>query len=259
MTAIQVTHLDVAYEQRTIINNLNLEFPKGKISIIIGSNGSGKSTLLKTVARIIKPKKGSIIINGKDVRKQTGKHVAKQVAVLPQNPIAPQGLLVKELVAYGRFPYQKAMGGLNEHDHAIIQWAIKETGLSGFQDCPIDNLSGGQRQRAWIAMALAQETEILLLDEPTTYLDISYQLEILQLLQQLNQKEKRTIVMVLHDLNLASRFADHIVGVKSGEVIFSGPPKDVINPQNLYQIYGIKAKMELNETGDYPICVEYDF
>lgn len=257
MDAIEVKDLDVAYEQKYIIQNMNLEIPKGKITMIIGSNGCGKSTLLKTIARIITPKRGEIKLDGVSLKAQAPKEIAKKMAVLPQSPIVPSGLLVKELVSYGRFPYQSAMGGLKEKDIEMVNWAMKVTGISEFSERSVDSLSGGQRQRAWIAMALAQETEILVLDEPTTYLDMAHQLEILMLLQKLNKEENRTIVMVLHELNNATKFADYLIGVKEGEVVFCGKPLDVITHENLYTLYGIDAKLQLDETGQYPICVDF--
>lgn len=258
ISQIQVEALDVAYEKNLIIENMNLSIPKGKITMIIGANGCGKSTLLKTVARIIKPKNGTIKINGKNIKEQAPKEIAKDMAVLPQSPKAPQGLLIRELVSYGRFPYQSAMGGMSEHDYEVVDWALEVTGMKEFANQSVDEVSGGQRQRAWIAMALAQETEILVLDEPTTYLDMSHQLEILKLLQKLNREQNRTIVMVLHELNNATKFADHIIGVKSGKVLFEGSPKSVITEENLQQLYGIKAKLAMDETGTYPICVDFD-
>lgn len=257
MDAIEVKDLDVAYEQKYIIKNMNLEIPEGKITMIIGSNGCGKSTLLKTIARIITPKKGEIKLDGVSLKAQAPKEIAKKMAVLPQSPIVPSGLLVKELVSYGRFPYQSAMGGLKEKDIEMVNWAMKVTGIAEFSERSVDSLSGGQRQRAWIAMALAQETEILVLDEPTTYLDMAHQLEILMLLQKLNKEENRTIVMVLHELNNATKFADYLIGVKEGEVVFRGKPLDVITNENLYTLYGIDAKLQLDETGQYPICVDF--
>ena len=257
MDAIEVKDLDVAYEQKYIIKNMNLEIPKGKITMIIGSNGCGKSTLLKTIARIITPKKGEIKLDGVSLKAQAPKEIAKKMAVLPQSPIVHSVLLVKELVSYGRFPYQSAMGGLKEKDIEMVNWAMKVTGIAEFSERSVDSLSGGQRQRAWIAMALAQETEILVLDEPTTYLDMAHQLEILMLLQKLNKEENRTIVMVLHELNNATKFADYLIGVKEGEVVFRGKPLDVITNENLYTLYGIDAKLQLDETGQYPICVDF--
>ncbi len=230
MEAIKVSQLDVAYDDKYIIKNMNLEIPKGKITMIIGSNGCGKSTLLKSIARIIMPKKGDILLNGVALTEQAPKEIAKKMAVLPQSPSVPSGLLVKELVSYGRFPYQSAM----------------------------DRLSGGQRQRAWIAMALAQDTEILVLDEPTTYLDMAHQLEILLLLKKLNQEANRTIVMVLHELNNATKFADYLVGVKEGEVVFAGHPLEVVTTDHLRTLYGIEATLQLDESKQYPICVDFN-
>ena len=240
MEAIKVSQLDVAYDDKYIIKNMNLEIPKGKITMIIGSNGCGKSTLLKSIARIIMPKKGDILLNGVALKEQAPKEIAKKMAVLPQSPSVPSGLLVKELVSYGRFPYQSAMGGLKQKDIELINWAMEVTGISDFANRPVDRLSGGQRQRAWIAMALAQDTEILVLDEPTTYLDMAHQLEILLLLKKLNQEANRTIVMVLHELNNATKFADYLVGVKEGEVVFAGHPLEVVTTDHLRTLYGIE-------------------
>jgi iron complex transport system ATP-binding protein len=258
MEAIEVKDLDVAYEQKYIIKNMNLEIPMGKITMIIGSNGCGKSTLLKTIARILTPRKGEIKLNGLSIKEQAPKEIAKKMAVLPQSPTVPSGLLVKELVAYGRFPYQSALGGLKQEDIDMVNWAMEVTGIAEFADRAVDSLSGGQRQRAWIAMALAQETEILVLDEPTTYLDMAHQLEILLLLQKLNREQNRTIVMVLHELNNATKFADYIVGVKEGDIVFKGKPLDVITKENLKTLYGIDAKLQVDEMNQYPICVDFD-
>ncbi|WP_302632214.1 ABC transporter ATP-binding protein [uncultured Clostridium sp.] len=258
MEAISVKNLSVAYENNTIIEDLSLSIPKGKISIIIGANGCGKSTFLKTLARINKPKAGEIFINKKDIKKINEKNIAKEVAFLPQGPVCPSGLTVRELVAFGRFPHQKLIGGLNSHDKEVIDWAIEETGLAEFANREVENLSGGQRQRAWIAMILAQETEIIMLDEPTTYLDMSYQLEVLEVLQKLNKEKNITVVIVLHELNNACRFADNIIGFKKGNVICEGKPIDVINKETLKEIYGIHASLRASENGEYPICTEYE-
>lgn len=258
MEAISVKNLSVAYESNTIIEDMNLSIPKGEISIIIGANGCGKSTLLKTIARINKPKAGDIFINDKNIKEVKEKHIAKKVAFLSQGPVCPSGLTVKELVAYGRFPHQKIIGGLNGHDKKIIDWAIEETGLKEFADRQVENLSGGQRQRAWIAMTLAQETDIIMLDEPTTYLDMSYQLEVLEVLERLNKEKKITVVIVLHELNNACRFASNIIGLKKGKIVCQGKPLEVINKSTLKEIYGIDANLQRSENGEYPICMEYE-
>lgn len=258
MEAIKVKNLSVSYEDNLIIENMNLSIPKGEISIIIGSNGCGKSTLLKTISRINKPKSGEIYINNKNIKDVKEKDIAKEAAFLPQGPICPSGLTVRELVAYGRFPHQKLLGGLSKEDKKVINWAIDETGLSEYKDREVSSLSGGQRQRAWIAMVLAQETEIIMLDEPTTYLDMSYQLEVLEVLEKLNKEKNITIVIVLHELNNACRFAHNIIGLKKGKVVCMGKPKDVINKENLKEIYGIEANLEVSKNGKYPICTEYE-
>ncbi|MGO5137625.1 ABC transporter ATP-binding protein [Clostridium butyricum] len=258
MEAISVRNLSVSYEDNNIIEDMDLSIPKGMITIIIGSNGCGKSTLLKTIARINKPKNGDIFINNKNIKKIKEKDIAKEVAFLPQGPVCPSGLTVRELVAYGRFPHQKLIGGLNSHDKEIIDWAINETGLSDFKDREVENLSGGQRQRAWIAMTLAQETDIIMLDEPTTYLDMSYQLEVLEVLEKLNKEKNITVVIVLHELNNACRFANNIVGLKKGKIICEGKPIDVINKSTLKEIYGINATLTNSENGEYPICMQYE-
>ena len=258
MEAIRVENLSVAYEKDLIIENMNLSIPKGKISIIIGANGCGKSTLLKTIGRILPPKSGDIFVNGKNMRSQKEKQLAAQIAFLPQGPVCPPGLTVKELIAFGRFPHQKMIGGLKSHDKDIIKWAIEETELSAYADREIGSLSGGQRQRAWIAMTLAQETDIIMLDEPTTYLDMSYQLEVLEVLQRLNQKRNITIVIVLHELNNACRFADNIIGLKEGKIVCMGTPTEVITKESLKEIYGINANLQLSDKKEYPICIEYE-
>lgn len=219
---LHTSELDIAYGEAEIVSNLNLSVPHGKITALVGANGSGKSTILKTMARIMRPKAGGVLLDGESIHTKSTKEVAKQLAILPQNPTAPDGLTVSELVAYGRFPHQKGFGTMTADDKNIVRWAIEVTGMVEFQDRAVDQLSGGQRQRAWIAMALAQQTDILFLDEPTTFLDMAHQLEVLHLLQKLNEEEGRTVVMVVHDLNHASRYAQHMVAIKSGTVIREG-------------------------------------
>lgn len=257
MEAIRVEKLSVSYEKTNVINNMTLEIPEGKISIVVGANGCGKSTFLKTVARILKPDAGQIYIHKKNIKTQRAKEIAKQMAFLPQSPVSPEGITVRELVSYGRFPYQKTIGGLTLHDKEQVEWAIRETGLTEFADRLVSSLSGGQRQRAWIAMTLAQETELILLDEPTTYLDMAHQLEILSLLQKLNREKQLTIVMVLHELNQASRFADYIIGMKDGKVVCKGTPKEAITAEALKMIYGIDACLQIGEQG-YPVCTHFE-
>lgn len=248
--------LDVGYADTLIVKNLNLTVPTGKITALVGANGSGKSTILKTMARLMKPKAGAVLLDGKTIHEQPTKEVAKQLAILPQTPTAPEGLTVFELISYGRFPHQKRFS-LTREDREVIQWAIRVTGMEAFSDRPVDQLSGGQRQRAWIAMALAQQTDILFLDEPTTYLDMAHQLEVLQLLHKLNREEGRTIVMVVHDLNHASRYAHHIVAIQSGTVVKEGPPQQVVTKEVLREVFGIEADILYDPRTGVPLCLPF--
>ncbi|SNZ04172.1 iron complex transport system ATP-binding protein [Terribacillus aidingensis] len=258
MGRLQTELLEVAYGDKSIVKDLTIEIPKGKITALVGANGSGKSTILKTMARVMKPKNGMVLLDGKSIHKQSTKAVAKQLAILPQNPVAPEGLTVSELVAYGRYPHQKGFGTLTPYDKEVIAWAIEVTGMTDFEQRAVDQLSGGQRQRAWIAMALAQETETLFLDEPTTFLDMAHQLEVLMLLQKLNREESRTIVMVVHDLNHATRYADHMIAIRKGRVICEGSPADTVTADNLREVFNIEADVILDPRTGVPLCLPYN-
>ncbi|MBD2871733.1 ABC transporter ATP-binding protein [Paenibacillus arenilitoris] len=257
MIRLTTSSLDIAYDDRLIVQNLNIAIPQGKITALVGSNGSGKSTILKTMARIMNPAGGSVLLDGKSIHKQSTKDVAKQLAILPQNPTAPDGLTVSELVSYGRFPYQKGFGSMSKDDRQIVQWAIEATGMMEFADRPVDQLSGGQRQRAWIAMALAQETDILFLDEPTTFLDMAHQLEVLHLLQKLNEVNNRTVVMVVHDLNHAARYAHHMIAIKKGSVVGEGSPIEVITPEIMREVFNIEADIVADPRTGVPLCLPF--
>lgn len=257
MIRLTTSGLHIGYDERLIVEDLNIAIPQGKITALVGANGSGKSTILKTMARIMNPSEGSVLLDGRSIHKQSTKEVAKQLAILPQNPTAPDGLTVAELVSYGRFPYQKGFGSLSKDDKATIQWAIEATGMTDFADRPVDQLSGGQRQRAWIAMALAQETDILFLDEPTTFLDMAHQLEVLQLLQKLNATSNRTIVMVVHDLNHAARYAHHMIAIKKGKVVGEGQPTEVMTPDILREVFNIEADIVTDPRSGVPLCLPY--
>ncbi|EUJ45193.1 ABC transporter ATP-binding protein [Paenilisteria rocourtiae] len=258
MNNLKTEGLQISYDKRVIVDALNIEIPTGKITALVGANGSGKSTILKTMSRLMKPSKGNVFLDGKAIHRQSTKEIAKQLAILPQNPTAPDGLTVTELVSYGRSPHQSGLKSMSAKDHDMIQWAIRVTSMTDFADRSIDSLSGGQRQRAWIAMALAQETGILFLDEPTTFLDMTHQLEVLMLLKQLNLQENRTIVMVVHDLNHASRFADHMIAIRSGQVIAEGSPVNVMTEQTLEDVFGIKADIMLDPRTGVPLCLPYE-
>ncbi|MGI2328334.1 ABC transporter ATP-binding protein [Planococcus sp. YIM B11945] len=258
MVRLFTENLDVSYGERLIVKDLSIEIPDKQITTIIGSNGCGKSTLLKAMTRIISHDSGSVVLDGGNIAKESTKALAKKMAILPQTPESASGLTVGELVSYGRFPYQKGFGRLTQKDVEIINWALDVTGTQFFKYHPVDALSGGQRQRVWIAMALAQETEMIFLDEPTTYLDMAHQLEILELLQQLNKEQGRTIVMVLHDLNQAARFADHIIAMKDGTVIKAGTCHEVITQPVLKKVFRIDADIGVDPRTQKPMCITYN-
>ena len=258
MVRLYTKGLHVSYGECSIIEDLNIAIPDKKITAIIGSNGCGKSTLLKSITRIIPHQSGSIVLDGKSISKASSKTLAKKLAILPQAPEGSKGLTVGELVSYGRFPYQKGFGRLTSKDIEVVNWALAVTGISEFKHHAIDALSGGQRQRVWIAMSLAQETEMIFLDEPTTYLDMAHQLEVLELLQKLNREQKRTIVMVLHDLNHAARFADYMIALKDGQIVKAGACEEVINKDVLKQVFQIDAKIGIDPRTNKPMCVTYN-
>ncbi|EGK12477.1 ferrichrome ABC superfamily ATP binding cassette transporter, ABC protein [Desmospora sp. 8437] len=250
--------LDIGYGDHLIVRNLSVVIPDGKITTIIGANGCGKSTLLKAMTRIISPHSGVVWLDGADIAREHTKMIAQNMAILPQTPEGAKGLSVAELVSYGRFPYQRGWGRWTKRDVEVIDWALEVTGTMGFKHRPVDALSGGQRQRVWIAMALAQETDIIFLDEPTTYLDLAHQLEVLELLQKLNREQGRTIIMVLHDLNQAARFADYIIAMKQGQIVRAGSCEEVITPGVLREVFQIDAVIDRDPRTDRPICLTYN-
>lgn len=258
MNIIEMKNVSIAYGENVIVENLNLEIPKGKITTIIGPNGCGKSTTLKTMGRLLPQKNGEVLINGENLKNFKTVEIAKKMAILPQTPKAPHALLVEELISYGRHPHKDKFKSLSKKDKEIIDWAIENTNLEKVRKTEIGSLSGGQRQRVWIAMALAQETEIVLLDEPTTYLDLTYQLEILELLEKLNREKNRTIVMVLHDLNLASRFADNIVAMKKGKVVKVGTPEEIMTEKVLKETFDIDALIVEDPRTKKRVCMSYN-
>lgn len=258
MVRLFTRDLSIGYGQRLIVNKLNVDIPDHKITTIIGPNGCGKSTLLKAITRIIPHQTGSVILDGGNIAKENTKELAKKMAILPQTPEGAAGLTVGELVSYGRFPYQSGLGRLTKKDYDVIDWALEVTGVMDFKYRPVDSLSGGQRQRVWIAMALAQETEIIFLDEPTTYLDLAHQLEVLELLQMLNMEQGRTIVMVLHDLNQSARFADHLIALKDGTIVKAGCCEEVINREVLKEVFQIDAVIGQDPRTNKPMCITYN-
>jgi iron complex transport system ATP-binding protein len=257
MSMLQTDHLTLAYDQALVVKNLSLTIPTGKITALVGPNGCGKSTLLRGLARLLKPRLGAVYIDGDLVAKLPTKELARRLGILPQSPVAPEGLTVRELVAQGRYPHQSWFQQWSEHDEAATQRALTITGMLDLAERAVDTLSGGQRQRAWIAMALAQETETLLLDEPTTYLDMAHQIEVLHLLEQLNREEGRTIVMVVHDLNHAARYAHHVIAVSDGQVAVAGTPQEVITAATLRRVFGVEADIVADPRTGAPLCIPY--
>ncbi|MGE7923669.1 ABC transporter ATP-binding protein [Viridibacillus arvi] len=258
MVRLYTDDLSIGYGDRLIVKELSISIPDKKITTIIGANGCGKSTLLKTMTRIISQQSGAVLLDGENIAKQNTKDLASKMAILPQTPESVSGLTVGELVSYGRFPYQKGLGRLTKEDYDVIEWALDVTGTTEFKYRSVDALSGGQRQRVWIAMALAQETEIIFLDEPTTYLDLAHQLEVLNLLQKLNEEQERTIIMVLHDLNQAARFADYIIALKDGEIVKAGNCEAVMTAEVLEKVFAIDAHIGIDPRTNKPMCVTYD-
>lgn len=258
MATISAKDLAVSYGKKTILSDLSIDFPTGKITSIIGANGCGKSTLLKSLSRIIPADKGAVYLDGKDMQQIPTKEIAKQLALLPQVQESLNGIRVYDLVSYGRFPHQNAFGRLTNLDREKIAWALDETQTLDFAELPVQSLSGGQRQRVWIAMALAQDTDTIFLDEPTTYLDLNHQLEVLELLKELNQSRQKTIVMVLHDVNLSARFSDYMIAMKEGDIRYHGSVSNMMTTEILRDIFSIEPQLMQVAGQDYPILLTYD-
>lgn len=254
MSYINIQGLTLSYGRNTVLNDLNLQISEGKITALIGPNGSGKSTLLKTIARILKPEQGRVLLQGEDIHRQDTRTVSRQLSLLPQAPITPEGVSVRELVGYGRAPWRSRWGRLSNEDHEIIQTALSEVGLTAQADRPATGLSGGQRQRAWIAMILAQQTDLILLDEPTTWLDIAHQIELLKLMRKLNDSGK-TVVVVLHDLNQACRYCDELVVLQDGKLQQQGCPETVFTAQLLQNIFDLQAEIHPDPVTGTPTLV----
>lgn len=229
----------LSYDQNIITQDLSIHIPEGKFSVIVGPNGCGKSTLLRAMSRLLEPTSGQVLLNGKNIHALATRDVAKILGLLPQSAIAPDGIKVVDLVARGRFPHQKWFQPWREQDQDAVDAAMKATSITEFAQLNVDQLSGGQRQRVWVAMALAQETPLLLLDEPTTYLDIAHQIELMDLFQDLNRLQGHTIVAVLHDLNHACRYADNLIAMKSGQVVATGTPNDIVTETLIETVFGL--------------------
>jgi len=251
----QARDLVAGYDDRIILDHISLEIPSNQISVIIGANACGKSTLLKTLARIIKPKSGEILLDGQPIHKIPSKQLARVVGLLPQSPIVPEGITVADLVGRGRYPHQSMFGTWSRKDYEAVAEAMEIMRITDLANRPIDELSGGQRQRVWIAMALAQQTDILFLDEPTTYLDITYQIEILDMLTDLNRRYGTTIVMVLHDINLSARYADYLFAVRQGKLVAEGKPSEVITSELIKDVFGLDCTIIQDPISNSPSVV----
>ncbi|MFG2512400.1 ABC transporter ATP-binding protein [Streptomyces sp. NPDC048584] len=251
LTADGVT---VGYGARTVIDGLDVSIPSGVVTTIIGPNGCGKSTLLRTLARLLKPTGGTVVLDGEDIAGLRTRDVAKKLGLLPQAPVAPEGLTVADLVARGRHPHQSWLRQWSSDDAGVVERALAMTGVSDLADRAVDTLSGGQRQRVWISMTLAQGTDLLLLDEPTTYLDLAHAVDVLDLVDDL-RGSGCTVVMVLHDLNLATRYSDNLVVMREGSVLAQGHPRDVITAELLREAFGLRAKVIDDPVGDRPLIV----
>jgi iron complex transport system ATP-binding protein len=238
-----------------VVRELDLTVPAGTVTAVVGPNGCGKSTLLRTMARLLRPSSGSVLLDGVPVHDLPTREAARRMALLPQSSVAPDGLLVHDLVGRGRHPHQRWFRQWSAEDEAVVEEALAMTDIGDLRDRPLDQLSGGQRQRVWIAMILAQDTDLLLLDEPTTYLDLAHQVEVLDLVTSLNRERGRTVVMVLHDLNLAARYSDQVVVMRDGVVAARGTPRDVITPPVLAATFGLRADVLTDPRSGLPIVV----
>jgi len=248
-------NLAVGYGERTVIEGLDFRVPDGKITTIVGPNACGKSTLLRSLSRLLTPKAGQVLLDGKRVHSMPAKALARTLGLLPQTPLAPEGITVADLVGRGRQPHQGVFSRWSHADDLAVAEALELTATSELSERAVDELSGGQRQRVWIAMALAQQTDVLLLDEPTTFLDVSHQVEVLDLLTDLNRSRGTTIVMVLHDLNLAARYADYLVAMRQGSIQAQGSPGEILTEQVVASVFGLASKVISDPTTNKPLVL----
>jgi iron complex transport system ATP-binding protein len=255
--SLQARELALGYERTTIIDGLSIEIPAGKITIVVGANACGKSTLLQGLARLLPPVRGSVLLDGTDIHRRPTAEVARILGILPQSPIAPDAITVADLVARGRYPHQSWLQRRSGDEDAIVDEAMEAAGVRELADRSVDALSGGQRQRVWIAMALAQQTDVMLLDEPTTYLDISHQIDVLDLLVDLNATRGTTIVMVLHELALAFRYADHLVAMRNGAIVAEGAPAAIVTPELIKEVFSIDAVVHPDPIVGSPLVTPY--
>lgn len=247
--------LTLAYEGRRVTTDLDVVIPDGKVTVIVGPNACGKSTLLRALSRLLVPVSGDVRLRGRDIRHYGAKELAHELGLLPQAPVAPHGICVADLVARGRFPHQRLLRQWSEADESAVRQAMTQTRVDDLAARPVDELSGGQRQRVWLAMALAQETPLLLLDEPTTWLDIAHQFEVLELCRRLNHESGRTLVMVLHDLNQAIRYADHLIAMRAGAIVAAGAPEAIMTPALVETVFGMTSRIVADPVTGTPMVV----
>ena len=247
--------VQLAYDERTIVDELTLAIPTGAITVIVGPNACGKSTLLRALARLLTPRHGTVLLDGEQIRRLPTRTVAQRLGLLPQQPISPDGITVADLVSRGRHPHQRWFRQWSPADQAAVAEALTVTGIAELADRPVDELSGGQRQRVWIALAIAQATDIMLLDEPTTFLDLTHQIDVLDLLADLNRTSHRTIVCVLHDLNLACRYAHHLVAMRDGSIAAEGPPSQIVTEDLVRQVFDLDARVIEDPVSHTPLIV----
>ncbi|WP_225947178.1 ABC transporter ATP-binding protein [Plantactinospora soyae] len=252
---MRAERLRLAYGDRVVVDDLDLVVPPGRISVIVGANACGKSTLLRALARLLNPEAGSVQLDGRAIHSLPTRQVARQVGILPQAPVAPDGLTVIDLVGRGRSPHQTWWRQWSPADERAVAEALAATGVTDLAERPVDELSGGQRQRAWIAMAVAQQTPVLLLDEPTTFLDLSHQIDVLDLVVDLNRRDGRTVVMVLHDLNQACRYADHVIAMKAGRIVAQGQPASVITTDLVDEVFDVRCEVTVDPLTSTPLVI----
>ncbi|MER6973867.1 ABC transporter ATP-binding protein [Nocardioides sp. NPDC000445] len=248
-------NVSLGYGAEPVVDGVSLEIPDGLTTVIVGANGCGKSTLLRGMARLLKPISGQVVLDGKAVHKQPTRAVAKTLGLMPQSPVAPEGITVVDLVGRGRQPHRGALQRWSPEDDAAVAEALELTDTLDLADRVVDELSGGQRQRVWVAMALAQQTDLLLLDEPTTFLDVAHQVDLLDLLHGLRSSRGTTVVMVLHDLNLAARYADHLIAMSGGKVAATGTPAEVVTTDRVEQVFGLESQVIVDPVSGTPMVV----
>ncbi len=253
--SLQVDSATLGYGDRTVVEAFDLAVAPGRVTGIVGANACGKSTLLRAMARLLVPQAGRVVLDGRDLHRTPTRQVARTLGLLPQSPIAPEGIVVGDLVARGRHPHQGMLGRWTPADEEAVAEALRLTDTTELADRPVDELSGGQRQRTWIAMALAQQTDVLLLDEPTTFLDVAHQVDVLDLLTDLNHHRGTTIVMVLHDLNLAARYVDHLVAVCRGQLHVAGDPAEVLTPEVVRAVFGMESQVITDPVSGKPLVL----